>query len=87
MSKKKGGITKCEITNLFLIVVVYSLILRWISGHAVERLLTSQDKMPYLTFLKVGTQVIAARKRTIVMRELASKIKSKIVLVEYFVTA
>ena len=73
MTTKKGGITKCDSVNLFLIIIVYSLVLRWIPGRAFERLQTSQDKMSQLAFLKVGTQVITARKWTIVTMKLAGR--------------
>ena len=77
MSTKKGGITKCDSVSLFLIITFYSLVLRWIPGRAFERLQTSQDKMSQLAFLKVGIQVITARKWTIVMMKLAGKSKSR----------
>ena len=77
---RKRGITKCGVASLFLIVVVYSLILSWISGHALERLQTSRDKMPWFTFLNVGTQMITARKWTFVIMEIAGKIKGKNIL-------
>ena len=77
MSTKKGGITKCDSVSLFLVIVVYSLVLRWIPGRAFERLQTSQDKMSRFAFLELGTQVNAARKWTIVTMELAGKIRSR----------
>ena len=60
-----------------LVVVVYSLNLSGISGHAFERSQTSRDKTPWLAFLKVGTQTITARKWTFVIMEITGKIKSR----------
>ena len=79
MSTKKGGITKCDSVSLLLVIVVYSLVLRWIPGRAFERLQTSRDKMSRFAFLELelGTQVNTARKWTIVTMELAGKIKSR----------
>ena len=77
MSTKKGGVTKCESASLFLVVVVYSLVLRRVSGHVFERLQTSRDKMSWLTFLKVRTQVNTARKWTFVTMEITGKGKSR----------
>ena len=77
MSTKKGGITKRESASLFLVIIVYSLVLWWVSGHASEQLQTSQVKMSQLIFLELGTQVNTARKWTIVTMELAGKIKSR----------
>ena len=76
MYTKKGGITKCESASLFF-VVVYSLILSRISGHAFERSQTSGDKTPWFTFLKVGAQMITAIKWTFVIMEITGKIKSR----------